>query len=129
MNNESGTNNAEAVATNSNDIAIQYAILTGGVEGEETLMTCQPGDEICVFKTILSDDFFKFDGEVLGTGVAYLEFSKEEKDVFGNRLLRQRRLEDSDVDFAGKYPLQLSFAVLKSEPQGVIGAAQDTVEG
>jgi hypothetical protein len=39
-----------------------------------TMSSCEPGDELCVFSTILKAAFFNVPGTVLGTGEAICQF-------------------------------------------------------
>jgi hypothetical protein len=114
---------------------VQYAIEKGGKEDGQTLVTCEPGSEICVFKTRLKREFFLLSGEIIGTGIAGLEYeTKSEQDNYfgrtrdyrnrrhlrGRLRARKRYLqaddtgENKDFNFVGTYPLQLKFSVEQS---------------
>mmetsp|Transcript_53336 Transcript_53336/g.129663 ORF Transcript_53336/g.129663 Transcript_53336/m.129663 type:complete len:889 (+) Transcript_53336:134-2800(+) len=106
-------------------------VVVAGREQENTLMTCEPGSEICAFKTVLSQDFFREDGTVNGEGYVFLEFgTNKEADVFGDVGIRRnnRKLQDTDVDFAGIKPLEIQFPVMKSISTGFVAGANDSWE-
>jgi hypothetical protein len=89
----------------------QEAIKAGGREMEDTLVTCNPGDAMCVFTTKLHDAFFDNNGNVTGFGEAILEF----EDTGGGRsLLRRRTQVDMDIKFAGAWDLKILFMVESS---------------
>mmetsp|Transcript_9918 Transcript_9918/g.18093 ORF Transcript_9918/g.18093 Transcript_9918/m.18093 type:complete len:486 (+) Transcript_9918:117-1574(+) len=116
-----------------NDAIIQHAITRGGKEGEGTLVTCDTRYALCVFRTKLNSDFYLKDGEVVGSGLAVLEFEKKESEsVFGVRHLRHRDLQEaeaSDLYYAGKFPVQLSFPVARSADTSALAEAQHIWEG
>ena len=106
-------------------------VVVAGREQENTLLTCEPGSEVCAFTTVLSQDFFREDGTVIGEGYAFLEFgTNKETNVFGDVGIRRnnRKLQDSDVDFAGIIPLEIQFPVTKSVSTGFVAGANDSWE-
>lgn len=116
---------------------VTQLVVVEGQEQEHTLLTCEPGSDVCVFKTILEQGFFREDGIVKGTGAAFLEFGKQEQSVFGGIGKRRRRnlrgtdrrgLQDTDTGFAGIWRLELEFSVEKSISQNLVGQANDTWE-
>jgi hypothetical protein len=103
--------------SDSNDVIIQQAILSGGIESEDTLITCRPGSELCVFTTKLRQTFFVADGEVVGKGVAVLEVKQQEGSFFGDDrryLLRRLRSAQFEDDIAGIFHLEVQLTVRES---------------
>ncbi len=97
------------------DGTFQQAIVPNGRESRDTLLTCERGDKVCVFTTKLDDAFFTSNGDVTGIGEAHLEFVDTENGDL--RHLRRRRAQYTDVKFAGTWEVELSFQVIKSEPE------------
>lgn len=55
--------------------------LSPNVTAEEgtTMVSCTPGEVMCIFETELMDDFFQTRGAIQGSGVAWLEFDGVEQ--------------------------------------------------
>lgn len=107
------------------DGTFQQAIVPNGRESRDTLLTCERGDKVCVFTTKLDDAFFTSNGDVTGIGEAHLEFVDTENGDL--RHLRRRRAQYTDVKFAGTWEVELSFQVIKSEPEKKAGALAPNV--
>jgi hypothetical protein len=134
----SSSSTSDTDTASSGSPTITQLVVVEGKEQENTLLTCEPGSEICVFKTQLEQDFFRDDGKVKGTGYAFLEHGGKESSVFGGLGRRHRRrnmrgsyrrgLQDKDVNFAGIWQLEIEFPVQESFSQGFVGEANDTWE-
>jgi hypothetical protein len=93
----------------------QEAIVSDGREEPDTILTCEPQDRLCVFRTKLHKDFFTSDGNVTGTGEAVLEFEDiSSDDELPRTFLRHRRAANGDLRFAGTWPLKIQFEVEES---------------
>lgn len=64
----------------------QILIQNGDAKSDKTSIECEPASELCYFDTILSNDFFYSDGEVLLTGRLVMQSGK-----YRRNLLRGRR--------------------------------------
>jgi hypothetical protein len=51
----------------------------GSPTSDLTVVTCDPGSDLCYFETVLGDEFFDSLGIVEGTGTAFLEFGSHDK--------------------------------------------------
>lgn len=92
----------------------QEAIIPNGKEATDTIVTCEPQDELCVFKTKLNKDFFTSFGNVTGSGEIVLEFADSARNF-----LRRRQLQgQGDLKFAGVWPITVEFDVLKGSDGG-----------
>ena len=100
---------------------VQFAVQTGGIQATDgnTLLLCNYGYSLCVFKTILTDNFYQNDNPVNGSGQVYLQYGQSAPP--GNRRLtgriqfvRKRNLQitNSDAAFAGASTVNLTFHVL-----------------
>jgi hypothetical protein len=108
------------------DGTFQEAIVPNGRETQDTLLTCEPGDKVCVFTTKLNDAFFTSNGDVTGIGEAHLEFLPTESN--GDlRHLRRRRAQYTDLQFAGTWEVEMSLQVIRSEPKKKGGALAPNV--
>jgi hypothetical protein len=102
----------------------QKAVLNGGLEGGNTIISCVAGEDLCVFRTILDDFHFFEDGTVTGTGEIFLEYVTAEVARQTNPGWQQnlRRAQwTSDILFAGTWLVELTFEVEKGDldlPEG-----------
>jgi hypothetical protein len=82
----------------SNQLAVEGS---NGPKESQTVVMCDPGSEVCVFRTVLVDDFFGSMGSANGDGLVSLQFS-----VNGQTSVSRRRLqaadEEEDVYMAGQ---------------------------
>ncbi len=74
-----------------------------------TELYCDPGDDICVFETILMATFFRLPGSVSGIGLASMQFG--DGDIF-RRLQGDRSLQEDNGVVAGVAPFDFSMELL-----------------
>lgn len=60
----------------------QIAVSDGGTIGGDTIVLCQSGDPLCVFKTYLSEEFFDEGIPIQGKGEFRLQYGDERISVF-----------------------------------------------
>lgn len=95
------------------DKTVQFAVDTGGRQADDgnTLLLCNPGDEMCVLKTTLAAAFYKGDGQVDGTGEVYLQFGRESTITSRRAKIRGLQITNSDSAFAGASEISFGFNV------------------
>jgi hypothetical protein len=81
----------------------QVAVAEGGVALGGTIMLCQSGDPICVFKTYLNNDFFDEGIPIQGKGEFRLQYGEERIPVF-------------DTAAAGSSVREFSFTITLDDP-------------
>jgi hypothetical protein len=95
------------------DGTVQFAVETGGRQAGDgnTLLLCNPGDDICIFKTMLDSAFYKGNGKVDGTGEAYLQFGREGIITTRRAKIRGLQIANTDSAFAGASEVSFKFNV------------------
>ena len=105
----------------------QHVVRRGGKEGENTIVSCVKGSDMCVIITKFMDELFFLSGSVVGTGIVLMEFRSEE-DVVATDLTRpdqqpqpfgrlRRRAQVEDTLFAGSWEVKIAFDVLQGDVQ------------
>lgn len=87
-----------------------------GPEESQTVVMCDPGSEVCVFRTVLGDNFFGSAGCADGDGLVSLQYSVNSQTSVG-----RRRLQNEEEFFmAGQSPVKvetlLSFRPIGPDP-------------
>jgi hypothetical protein len=87
----------------------QVAVSEGGVPLGETIMLCQSGDPICVFKTYLNNDFFDEGIPIQGKGEFRLQYGDERVPVFDTE-------DGVNPAVAGTSVREFSFTITLDDP-------------
>jgi hypothetical protein len=95
---------------------VQFAVEPGGKQAEDglTLLLCNPGDPICVFKTTLKKGYFDRNGTIIGTGEVYLQFGNDASGGGRRAKMVPRQTQITDAAFAGASEITLQFDVLQT---------------
>jgi hypothetical protein len=103
---------------------VQFAVETGGKVADDgnTMLICRRGNDLCVFSTLLTEDFFEENGEITGEGEIYLQFGREGQPTLtdltssvGRQL--QEVITNSDAAFAGTTTVEVSIPVSTEEKE------------
>ena len=96
---------------------VQFAVESGGTvaEDENTMLICSPGNSVCVFSTLLTEEFFEEDGEITGEGEVYLQFGRDGQPTLTSFRMRNLQITNSDAAFAGATTAEIVVPVSTEE--------------
>jgi hypothetical protein len=83
----------------------------GSPSSDLTVVTCEPGSDLCYFETVLGDEFFDSLGIVEGTGTAFLEFGSSDTKLSGEYAIKEQAPSVKSA------PTKISFKIVALPPQ------------